>query len=29
MVTLTFVFDEDKVKEAGHTEDELLQPMGA
>lgn len=27
MVTLTFDFDKNKVKEAGYTEDELLQPM--
>lgn len=27
MVTLTFVFNKDKIKRAGHTEDELLQPM--
>lgn len=27
MVTLTFVFNKDKVKKAGYTEDELLQPM--
>ena len=27
MVTLTFEFNKDKVKEAGKTEDELLQPM--
>ena len=27
MVTLTFVFNKDKVEKAGHTEDELLQPM--
>ena len=26
-VTLTFVFNKDKVEKAGHTEDELLQPM--
>lgn len=27
MVTLTFKFNKDKVREAGKTEDELLQPM--
>lgn len=27
MVTLTFEFDKNKVKEAGYTEEELLQPM--
>lgn len=27
MVTLTFVFNKEKVKASGHTEDELLQPM--
>ena len=27
MVTLTFVFNKDKVEKAGHTEDELLQTM--
>ena len=27
MTTLTFVFNKDKIKEAGYTEDELLQPM--
>lgn len=27
MTSLTFVFDKDKIKEAGYTEDELLQPM--
>ncbi|MCM1181291.1 MAG: hypothetical protein NC347_13630 [Clostridium sp.] len=27
MVTLTFVFDKDRIEKAGYTEDELLQPM--
>ena len=27
MVTLTFVFNKNKVQEAGYTEDELLRPM--
>jgi hypothetical protein len=27
MVTLTFIFNKDKVAKAGYTEDELLQPM--
>lgn len=27
MTTLTFVFNKDKIREAGYTEDELLQPM--
>lgn len=27
MVSLTFVFNKDKVEKAGYTEDELLQPM--
>ena len=27
MVTLTFVFNQDKIKKLGYTEDELLSPM--
>jgi len=27
ITTLTFVFNKDKLREAGYTEDELLQPM--
>lgn len=27
MVTLTFVFNKDKIERAGYTEDKLLQPM--
>lgn len=27
MITLTFVFNKDKVEKAGYTENELLQPM--